>query len=143
MHFTLKETMKKLYLTIVIGFIWALVTGCSPTEEVDFSTLEQARAQASQNAEFNAQVFRGQEMSSWSILGASDSTQTKACPQGDGWATLELLNPDKVTRIPIKCSTVSAALGCMLDSTFKTKPYNTSDGKCSTEVPFPIPKIER
>ena len=136
--------MKKYILLFLLPLmILLLVPGCTVPEGVDFATLEQAQTQASKNAEFNAQIFRGQEMSTWSIIGTSDSSQTEACPQGDGWATLQLLNPDKTQQIDIKCSTVSAALGCMLDSTFKTKPYNTSDGKCSTEVPFPIPKIEQ
>lgn len=129
-------------LLFIIGLVLLLV-GCEPTSEVSFDTLEQARTQASANATFNAQVFRGTEHSGWTIISASDSSQTKICPQGDGWATLSLMNPDKTQTIPIKCSTASLALGCMLDSTFKTKSYNTDDGRCSTEVPFPLPKIEK
>lgn len=134
--------MKSLFISFIVGIL-LLMTGCSKPAEVSFDTLEQARSQASENATFNAQIFRGAEHSGWAVISASDSSQTKSCPQGDGWATLSLINPDKTETVSLKCSTASLALGCMLDSTFKTKSFNTDDGHCSTEVPFPLPKIEK
>ena len=132
--------MKKILFVIVL----ALITACSP-DKVSFESLESGRKQANENAEFNAQVFRANhpEFQGYAIIGAADSTQTSECPQGDGWATLTLLGQDKTTKVPLKCSTASSGIGCLTDADFKTKVYAAQDGNCNSEIPFPIPKIQK
>jgi hypothetical protein len=123
-----------------------LLTACQPNE-LSFDSVESARHQANENSESNAKSFRAthSEYSAWSIETSSDSTQSSKCGQGDGWATLRLIKIEGNEKriIPLKCSTVSSALGCMSDVEFKTKSYAAQDGKCDTSLPFPLPKIDK
>lgn len=135
------EIMKKLVILTAL-----VLSACSSQEDISFDTVEAGRKTANENAEYNAKVYRAThpEFANYSILGASDSTQSNKCGQGDGWETLTLVKSDTPSvKIPLKCSTVSAALGCMLDAEFKTKTYAGQDGKCDTSLPYPLPKIEK
>jgi len=133
--------MKKILFAMAVMLMVAACSG----DKVGFDTLESARKQANENSEFNAQVFRSghPEFAGFAIITSADSSQVAECPQGDGWATLSLLGADKVTKVPLKCSTVSAGIGCLLDAEFKEKAYASQDGSCNTEVPFPINKIQK
>lgn len=96
---------------------------------------------------FNAQRYRAENppVKDWTAVSNGDSTQMPDCPAGDGWATLKLFNPEVTRNVTIKCSTVSAATGCLLESEFKSKPFASQDGHCqpSSVVPFPLPKIAK
>lgn len=120
-----------------------LLTACA--NEVGFDTLETARTQARENAKWNAQTFRMSDprFGGLDIVTRGDSTQQPDCPQGDGWASVDFLSKDKATTIKVKCSTVSAAVGCMTDEDFKSKIYAQDDGHCQStnKVPFPVRKI--
>ena len=131
--------MKKIVILLAL-----LASACSQ-DKVSFDSLESARKQANENSEFNAQVFRTQhpEFQQSSILVAADSSQIDTCPQGDGWATLTLLAPDKITKTALKCSTASSGLGCLTDADFKTKAYAQQDGSCDSSLPFPVNKIQK
>jgi hypothetical protein len=122
------------------------LTGCSKSE-VSFNTLEEAKQTARENAMFNAQRYRQENVlyRGWDIIGRGDSSQMPNCPQGDGWATMEFVSPTRQTIVKVKCSTVSGATGCLEDSDFKTKPFASEDGHCQevTKVPFPLPKIAK
>lgn len=126
---------------VVIAMLLSL--GCA--KEVGFDTLETARTQARENAKWNAQAFRMSDprFSGMDIVTRGDSTQQPDCPQGDGWASVDFLSKDKATAIKTKCSTVSAAVGCMTDDDFKGKVYAQDDGHCQStnKVPFPFRKI--
>lgn len=126
--------------------ILLLLTACV-SESVSFATVEEARGTARENSLFNAQAFRqtSPDFQGWDIQSRGDSSQTNECPQGDGWATLTLVSPDKARKVDIKCSTVSPNIQCMPSSEFKTKPYATEDGVCAKveRVPFPLPKIAK
>lgn len=131
-------------------FIAAIVTSvimaaCGP-EKVSNDTLETGRAQAKANGEFSASVFRADnpQYANFGISGQTDSTMTNDCPQGDGWVSVKLIdktNPAYV--VPLKCSTYSAAVGCMAAKEFETKSYAGDDGHCqaTSKVPYPIPKL--
>lgn len=114
---------------------------------VSFDTVEEARGTARDNSLFNAQAFRqsSPDFTGWDIQARGDSSQTNECPQGDGWATLTLIAPEKDKRVDIKCSTVSPNIQCLPAAEFKTKPYATEDGQCAPleRVPFPLPKIAK
>lgn len=123
-----------------------MLVGCG-SKDVSFATLEEAKQTARENSLWNAQTYRQSNVlyRGWDIISRGDSSQMPNCPQGDGWATLEFVNPEKTQIIKVKCSTVSSATGCLEDSDFKSKPFAPEDGRCqdTTKVPFPLPKIAK
>lgn len=131
--------------TILIAALVAVALAACGKQEVSFDTLETAKNQARENSLFNAQKFRAENpaVNDWTVVSNGDSSQTNDCPQGDGWATLSFYSPDKSKTIKVKCSTVSAATGCLFDSEFKGKPFAADDGRCSQHSPHPLPKIGR
>lgn len=117
-------------------------------KEVSFDTLETSRTQGKANAEFSAQAFRATnpQFSNTAIVAQTDSSMTPDCPQGDGWASVKLVNKDNPAQaVGLKCSTVSAAVGCMTDADFQKKSYAGDDGRCQPveKVPFPLPKVAK
>ena len=129
---------------VLFVLMFALLAGCSK-KEVSFDTLEQARGTARENAMWNAQKYRadsGGVLNGTEIIGRGDSTQTPDCPQGDGWATMDIFR-DKQKIMGLKCSTVSMNIGCLETKDFQTKAYATEDNKCqpTSKVPFPLPKV--
>lgn len=136
-----------IYIIIGVGayILGCMISGCG-RQEVAFDTLEQARAQARENAEWNAQTFRANDprFEGLKIVTRGDSTQAPDCPQGDGWASIDFMDP--ATRGIVwktKCSTVSVSVGCMTQADFETKIYAKEDGHCqnASKVPFPLPKL--
>jgi hypothetical protein len=120
------------------------LAGCE-SKEVAFDTLETARTQAKDNAIWNAQRFRMTDprFTGQDIIARGDSTQMPDCPQGDGWATMDFWQKENGTMTKVKCSTVSAAVGCMTEADFKNKSYAEEDGHCQSlsKVPFPFRKL--
>ena len=132
---------------ILSAVMVAALSACSK-QSVSFDTLETARTQGKANAEWNAQMFRAAnpQYSNTAITVQTDSSMTPECPQGDGWASAVLVDKaDPARKLPLKCSTVSGAVGCLSAQDFATKPYAGDDGRCQdvTKVPFPIPKIAK
>ena len=131
---------------ILAALVFSAIAACSKPN-VSFDTLEEAKQTARENALWNAQRYRQENAlyNGWDIIARGDSTQASNCPQGDGWATLEFLAPDKTSFVKVKCSTVSAGTGCIEDSEFKKKPWAADDGQCqdTSKVPFPLPKIAK
>lgn len=141
--------MKKLLsITVVLAALSgvAALGGCSK-EDVSFATLEDARSQARANAEWNAANYRAENprMAGLKVVGHGDSTQTAECPMGDGWASLSIMNVDKEKgtgeKYKVKCSTVSATLGCYLEQDFEAKPFAKQENHCDRSIPHPLPKI--
>lgn len=130
---------------VAAALVLAIALTACGKQEVSFNTLEEAKNQVRENALFNAQRFRAENprVKDWSVVSNGDSSQTNDCPQGDGWATLTLYSPNAAQSVKIKCSTVSAATGCLFDAEFKEKPFAAEDGKCNMHVPHPIPKIAK
>ena len=124
-----------------------MLTACNEKQEVSFASLEEAKGTARENAMFSAQMYRQSNIlyKGWDLVGRGDSTQTNACPQGDGWATMEFVNPEKNRIVKAKCSTVSGNTGCLEDADFKTKNFASEDGVCAplNRVPYPLPKIAK
>lgn len=131
--------------TILIAVTLAVFLAACGKDSVGFETLETAKNQARENSLFNAQKFRAENpaVNDWTVVSNGDSSQTNECPQGDGWATLTFYSPDKTHKQNVKCSTVSAATGCLFDSDFKGKPFAADDGRCNAHIPHPLPKIGR
>lgn len=141
-----KSTLVNLVIfALVATCIGAALSGCG--KDVSFATLEEAKNTARDNALFNAQRYRAENppVQDYKAVSNGDSSQMPDCPQGDGWATLKLYSADASRVVSLKCSTVSAATGCLLDAEFKTKPFASQDGHCQpvTVVPHPLPKIAK
>lgn len=135
--------MNRILLGVSVLVLTLGLTACK--EDVSFQTLETARGQARENSLFNAQRFRATSptFGDWDIQARGDSTQEPKCPQGDGWATMDLISPDKTKVVKLKCNTVSGNVGCLEAGDFKTKPYASEEGTCqpTSKVPHPLPKI--
>ncbi len=136
--------MKTKLLLSIIAI--AALAACG--KDVSFDTLETARKQAKENAEFNAQSWRAQtpDYAQLSLISRGDSSQTPDCPQGDGWASIDLVNPNNpAQKIALKCSTVSDSVGCREANDFRMSPFANEDGSCQpvTKVPHPLPKIAK
>ncbi len=132
--------------TLIASAVLLALVACS--KDVPFDTLETSRKQAKENAEFNARAWRSQlpAMAELSLITRGDSTQAPACPQGDGWATIDVVDPKTAAvRVKLKCSTVSDSVGCRADADFKSSPFANEDGLCQStdEVPHPLPKIAK
>jgi major membrane immunogen (membrane-anchored lipoprotein) len=135
----------KYIITIISA---AIVLSACGKQNVSFDTLETARTQGKANAEFNAQAFRAAspQFANTAIVAQTDSTMSPECPQGDGWASVKLVNKENPAQsVGLKCSTVSSAVGCMTDGDFQKKSYAGDDGRCQdvSKVPFPIPKVAK
>lgn len=149
----MKSTFRKLTLWLFAAAFMAGVVGltaCGKKDEpVAFATLEDARAQARANGEYNAQLYRAENprFTDHKIVSHGDSTQSPQCPQGDGWAsnTIMSVNGKEVEKFKVKCSTVSVSLGCYLEDDFAKKPFASEEGHCqnTNKVPFPLPKLAK
>ncbi len=134
---------------ILALFAVAILAACGGKDNVSFNTLEDARTQARANAEYNAAAYRSENprLQGLKIVSHGDSTQTATCPQGDGWASLSVMDVDRdkqqVYKVKIKCSTVSAALGCYTEEDFVKKPFAKQENQCDASLPHPLPKIAR
>jgi hypothetical protein len=129
----------------ITGVAVVLLLACGG-KEYSFQTVEDARAQAKENAVQNAQTYRAENsLADLSIYARGDSTIAPDCPNGDGWASIDLRTADGKPQLKLKCSTVSFALGCMTETDFKSKAYANEDGRCQplNKVPHPLPKLAR
>jgi len=107
--------------------------------------LDMALKTARENALYNAKLWRSQNAlySGYDIMARGDSSQTPDCPQGDGWATMELVDINSKAKITIKCSTWSSGKGCIDSAHFKETADAMTDKICQpiTAVPYPLPTI--
>jgi hypothetical protein len=123
----------------------ALLTACGK-QEVSFDTLETQRSIANDNSRYNAQKWRAENgYEALNILGRGDSTQQASCPQGDGWASVDLIDAKtKAVQEKLKCSTVSGNLGCYKDGDFKARAVLAKqENTCNNEIPKTLKKIEQ
>ena len=121
------------------------LAACGSTPVVGPQELDMALKTARDNALYNAKLWRASNtmFSTYDIMARGDSSQTPECPQGDGWATMELVDLDSKTKVTIKCSTWSAGKGCIDSKHFQTTEDAMSDKMCqpTTSVPYPLPTI--
>jgi len=117
----------------------ALLPLACTDKKASWDTQESARKQAIDNATFNAQKYRRTYASDYRLISRGDSTISATCPQGDGWASMDLEKGG--TTLALKCSTVSESIGCMTKEDFSKKAFAEEDGHCNKNIPFPLPKI--
>jgi hypothetical protein len=128
------------------ALIALLSVACSSQPSVGPAELDMALKTARDNALYNAKLWRaasGQAYSAYDIMARGDSSQTVHCPQGDGWATIELISIPRGDKITIKCSTWSSGKGCIDETHFKASPDAMQDKACqpTDKVPYPLPTI--
>ena len=113
--------------------------------KASWSLQEDQRAMAKANAEFNTRAYRAKnkQYSGLNINNRGDSSITADCPNGDGWASVDLMDENGTTKVALKCSTASFNIGCMLKSDFASRSYANQDGTCNLELPVPLPKIAK
>ncbi len=132
-------------LMAILAVLCAVFLAACGQQEVSFDTLETQRSVANENSRYNAQKWRaenGQE--ALGILTRGDSTQQANCPQGDGWASVDLTHPQtKQPVLKLKCSTVSGNIGCIKDEDFKARAVLAKqENSCNAEIPKTLKKIE-
>lgn len=136
--------LSKIFLFFAVAM--SLVLSACGGDKVSFDTLETQRAVANDNSRYNAQKWRadnGHEQ--FGILTRGDSTQQANCPQGDGWASVDLTDPKtKQPVVKLKCSTVSGNIGCIKDEDFKARAVLAKqENSCNAELPKQLKKIEQ
>jgi hypothetical protein len=139
-------------LAILISII--LLAACG-AEKVSLETLDIAKKQATANLFHNAtaySIFQPQ-LHIVEINPREDSSQTRSCPQGDGWGTVAVTGIKQsysstgltADSFRLVCSTVSEELGCYKEEGFRQTNHAIENGKCqpTSKVPFPIPKLNK
>jgi hypothetical protein len=125
----------------------ALLTAfaCSSGPTAAPAELDMALKTARDNALYNAKLWRSASpvYANYDIMARGDSSQTSTCPQGDGWATIELVSLSGGSKMTLKCSTWSAGKGCIDEAHFKASPDAMTDKMCQSTnvVPYPLPTI--
>lgn len=135
-------------MRVILLLVVLLAVACTE-KKVSFNTVESSRATVNDNVKLQAQRFRSEnKLGDYELYVRGDSTQSEECPQGDGWASVDMKLPASMmvsgtqpAIIKLKCSTYSASLGCMTAEDFKTKRYANEEDHCSDRVPFPVPKV--
>jgi len=129
-------------LILIIPCLALLVSACDISiGEVSFEKLEAQRATAIANSKLNAETYRDAYAPTLKIKSRGDSFISKDCPSGDGWATIDLLDPaTESKKLQLKCSTASPTLACMPTSEFITR---YTEDKCDKSLPFPLPTITK
>lgn len=125
-----------------IYLLTILLISCEQ-QKVSFDTVEDGRRQARENAEIVAKSWRSQNLAyaDTNIYMRGDSTVSPECPQGDGWASVDIQDKDGKVLLKLKCSTVSLSIDCLEDKDFKSKSYAAEEGRCNRDLPFPLPKL--
>ena len=124
------------------------LAACGP-DKVSPDRLEEARSTAKTNSEFNAQMYRAANprfTADFQIISRSDTSQNAECPQGDGWVNVSIMKVEgkTVDKTALMCSTYSSSVGCYRQEDFdKDKNLSGQDGRCRTDVPYPLPLLKK
>lgn len=111
--------------------------------------LEENRARAKSNSEFNAQLYKAANprfTSDFSIISRADTAQGPECLQGDGWAELSIMRVEgkTVDKTVLMCSTYSMSIGCFRKEDFdKDKQLAGQDGACNRTIPVALPILKK
>ena len=105
--------------------------------------LENQRSIAAENATKNASTYFAANPrfdASWSKIPHTDDQITSACPQGSGWAWVNIMKVEgkDVDKKTIWCSTSSRSLGCYIESDFVKGPNAGQARTCNADLPYPL-----
>ena len=108
--------------------------------------LEQQRSTALDNALKNAANYFAANPrfdSTWKTIGHTDDQISPSCPQGSGWAWVNVMKVEgkEVQKNKIWCSTSSASLGCYIDADFAKGPNAKVAAACDPNLPHPLKPI--
>lgn len=138
--------MRKLTVFIIVSIV-AILTGCKDNSASP-DALEEGRAIAKSNADYNAQLYRQMSprfTADYQIVSRSDTAQNESCPQGDGWAQVSIMKVEgkSVDKTILMCSTYSSSVGCFRQEDFvKDKFLAAEDGQCNQKLKFPIKPLK-
>lgn len=133
--------------TLITLFITFALTACGANVSAD--RLEEARQTAKTNSELNAQLYRAANprfTGDYSLISRSDDSQTPDCPQGDGWAEVNIMKAEGklIDKTPLMCSTYSTSVGCYRTEDFNKNPnLAKQNGGCNKNVPFPLTVLKK
>jgi hypothetical protein len=136
--------MKKLH-TLTAAIIAGLLLAACGDDKVSFDTLETQRSIANDNSRYNATKWRAENgFEEYGLLTRGDSSQQANCPQGDGWASVDIIHPKtKQSVLKLKCSTVSGNVGCYTENDFKGRQVLAKqENSCNPDIPKTLKKIE-
>lgn len=105
--------------------------------------LETQRSVALENASKNAATYFQMNPrfdNTWSRIPHTDDQITEACPQGSGWAWVNIMKVTgkEVEKNKIWCSTSSQSLGCYIDADFQKGPHARTAAGCNTNLNYPL-----
>ena len=132
----------KYTITLLIVAIACMFQGCDG-KKVSSDKAEQNMAIAKANATRNAKLFIANDprYAQYGVVSNGDSSINEKCPNGDGWATIQLISPDNTETVELKCSSTSLARGCLTTDEFKKRP-DYIDRQCNPETPDLKPLVE-
>ena len=137
--------IKTIFSAFVALLSAVVLSACGGGDVASPDQLELQRQIANDNSKFNAQRWRGDNgYEQAGLLTRGDSTQQPKCPQGDGWASVDLIDAkSKAVVLKLKCSTYSASVGCYKDEDFKARPVLASqENTCNAGIPKVLKKLE-
>lgn len=165
--------MKKTFLTLILAVASAFfVTACGKREEPVAKPvqtveqqraealaksaenaklqdlLEQQRATALTNATVNASSYFAANPrfdSKWKIMPHTDDQISPACPQGSGWAWVNIMRVEgkEIEKKKLWCSTSSSSLGCYIEDDFTKGPYAHQAQSCDPNLPHPLKPLAK
>lgn len=105
--------------------------------------LETQRSTALENASKNAATYFQMNPrfdNTWSRIPHTDDQITAACPQGSGWAWVNIMKVEgkDVQKNKIWCSTSSRSLGCYIDADFTKGPHAAEAQGCNANLNYPL-----
>jgi len=105
--------------------------------------LEQQRSTALSNATLNANSYFATNPrfdNTWSKIPHTDDVITPSCPQGSGWAWVNIMRVEgkAVEKKTIWCSTSSRSLGCYIQDDFLKGPNAGQQSRCDSNLPHPL-----
>jgi hypothetical protein len=109
--------------------------------------LEQQRATALNNASANAAGYFAANPrfdSSWKTIPHTDDQISPACPQGSGWAWVNVMKVEgkDVQKNKLWCSTSSSSLGCYIEADFVKGPNAAQAAACDPNLPHPLKPLK-
>lgn len=136
--------MKMFKLTMLSVVVLAII-GCK-VDKVSQNELEVNIKIAKENARTSAKAFisSSPELAGGVFTPNIDSTQSRSCPQGDGWITQTVKLLEQNSSVDIICSTTSEATGCMYKKVFQQKQNLASVPEtCNYDIDYPIEKFNQ
>ena len=157
------KPMKKLLSMFVAAALALSLTACGK-KEAEVKTSEQLRAEALAKSDENRKLQdlleqqRSTAMAniqanvanyfamnprfdaSWKVIPHTDDYIGPSCPQGSGWAWVNVMHVEgkDVEKKKLWCSTSSQSLGCYIEADFLKGPHAGEEGRCDPNLPHPL-----